>query len=371
LPVEARSIWNGPATSPPPGFLAFCLVPLGFTALPRCWAILRRQTPAPSLSGSLLDLLLIIYAAGMSLALRLVELFVFFLALWGLRLPGKQARAAFFVALLAVVAGLEGLKSLAPSSRFNPFITLAAAFPQDEGRPATSFRNELEVIRWLKAHGGPNAPALVDIAFSAGFLTYAGTPALIHPKFEAAGIRAKVAEYVKALYENEDAFYGFCRKYGARYFVLTVYDVLDETPDGERYQSGSLRLTPDSAAVLMQFHPERLKHFHLALENEDFRIYAVDGPPAKLPAASPAVYDITQYAPQVMPDGALKLDVPSVLARMKESRDKLFIARVLLRGRMPEPALEYYEKSFAAWPPDESTRREYERLRRALEPAAR
>jgi hypothetical protein len=368
LTDEARAIWSGPADSPTPGFLVFCLAPLSLIFLPRLLSLIKRQPSDKTLTGTIIDALLLMYAAGAALALRLMELLAFFLCASSLRLTGKSARRPAFIAGLVLLGALEGFKALSPASRHNPFIRLAASFPENDRRPNTSFSSELEVIRWLKANAGASSPVLADIAFSANFLTYAGTPVIIHPKFEAPGIRAKVAEYLRALFDDEDAFYAYCRKYGAKYFVLTIYDLLDETPDGPRYASGSMRLVPNAAAVLMQFKPNELKHFRLAFQNEDFRIYAVGSPPDKKNGlGGPPIYDLSQFSPRILPDGTLNLDIDGVLKRVKESREKLFLARVFVRGRMLDAALEYYEGSFSAWPPDPATRREYESLRKALE----
>ncbi|MBI3554268.1 MAG: hypothetical protein HY077_17360 [Elusimicrobia bacterium] len=366
LSNEARSIWNGPADSPSPGFLVFSLLPLGLLAAPRLLAAARKEKSPESLSGSLVDGLLLLYAAGAVVALRLMPLFVFLLCLAALRLPEKNARRLGLTLFVVLLAALEGFKTFAPASRLNPFIRVAAALPDDDRHPATTFSHELAVIRWLKAKASAK-PVLADISFSANFLVYAGVPVLVHPKFEAPGIRAKVAEYLKALFSDEESFYAFCRKYGADYFVLSAYDLLDETPDGPRYTSGSMRLTPKTAAVLLHFKPESLRHFRLAYQNEDFRIYEVGPRPETKPAGKGSpIYDLSQYAPATSPDGALRLDIQGVLARLKESRQKLFVARVLLQGRMPEAALEYYEGALKAWP-DENARAEYERLRRSLE----
>jgi hypothetical protein len=368
LSDEARAIWNGPADSPSPGFLVWCLFPLGLMTVPRAISLFKKEEAQESLGGSLIDVLLPIYAAGTAMALRLMPFLVFFLALASLRVPLKAARRPAFILGMVVLAALEGFKTFAPASRYNPFIRLAAALPQDDDRhPATTFGNEVAVLRWLKTNAGKNKPTLADISLSANYLVYAGTPILLHPKYEARGLRAKVAEYLKALYSNEETFYGFCKKYGAKLYVLTVYDVLDETPDGTRYTSGSMSLRPGTAAVLFQFKPEGLKHFRLVYQNPDFRIFAVgESPDPRQPAVKLPIFDMTQYDPRVNPDGTLKLDVQGALGRMKDSRQSLFMARIFLRLRRPEQALEAYEAAFAAWPPEAKDRADYERVRASL-----
>lgn len=367
LSAEARSIWNGPADSPSLGFLFFSLFPLGLIALPRAIGFIGKDRPEETMTGRLIDALAVLYAAGTALALRLMPFLVFFLCLWSLRLPKRLARVPTVLLLLVVMAAAEGFKTYAPASRLNPFIRLAAAIPSDDDKhPNTAFVNEKAVINWLRLNAA-GKPVLSDIAFSANFLAYSGSPVLIHPKYEAAGLRAKVAEYLKALYSDEAAFYAYCAKYGAKVFVLTVYDLLDETPDGTRYTSGSMRLTPQTAAVLLHFAPQSLKHFRLLYQNEDFRIFAVgEKPETRLPPDTPAIYDLAQFSPQTPADGSLKLDVQDVLARIRTKRRELFLAGVFVRLRRGEEALAAYERAFAAWPPAPHERAAYENLKRLM-----
>jgi hypothetical protein len=234
-----------------------------------------------------------------------------------------------------------------------------------------SFSDELALIRWLRKNGGPARPVLANYGISASLLTYAGSPILLQPKFEAPGIRAKTREYLRALYGTEGDFSAFCRRYGAALFIYSVDDILDETPDGPRYSSGDLRLRAEAAAVLFHFHPEQLKDFRLLYETPKFRIFErSDG--QKAPAAGPAnpVYDIARFSPRVEAGGALSLDVAGVNERMGLARRDLFLARILARLGQGEASLAAYEESFAAWPPDEENQEEASRLRNALKTSA-
>lgn len=374
LSSETHMLWMGPFNSPDPGFALFSLLPLGLMLLPRALMLAGRggshttRVASPSI-GPALDALFLLYALGAAMVLRLMPMLVFFLGLCALRLPPGLLQRPWLAAGFAALAGLEGLKTYAPSSRINPFMGLAAALTPEDKHPATSFKNELALIHWLRRHAGPEKPVLANIAFSPSLLTYAGSPILLHTKFETAAIRRKTAEFLKALYQDEESFHAYCRKYGAALFVYTTYDVLDETPDGPRYASASLRLSSNTAAVLFHFHPERLKRFRLVYQNEDFRVFAA-GPGGGYPAdpgPSSPVYDIARFNPQIQADGTLLLDVAGALARLKKSRFQLLMARVLARMGRGEEALAAYEEAFAAWPPDAESRLEAQRLREALE----
>lgn len=367
-----RLEWIGPSNSPEAGFLLFALIPLVLVVLPRLVSAARREGTGGRANplGPLLDGLLVLYAAGTVMAARLLPLSAFFLCAASLRLPEKALKKRWAVLLLAAVAGLEGLKSLAPASRLNPFMAISAAFSSADSHPSASFDNELAAILWAQRRGA-GRPVLAAFGLSPSFLAYAESPILLQPKFEARGIRGKTAEFLEALYATEEEFHAFCRKYGAGLFVYTTDVILDETPDGPRYASGSLRLTSQTAAVRFHFHPGSLQLFRLVYENPDFRIYAVDagGKDRAWTKAPDPIYDIGRYRARTLPDGSLKLDVSGVLSRIRAARFKLFLAKVFARLGKGEEALAAYDESFAAWPADEETVKEAERIREALSKA--
>lgn len=368
---HARLLWSGPFRSPEPGFVLFAFLPLGLIILPRLGAVLfRRGEQPPEPDGGpmapVADSLLVLYLLGTALVARLTPVLAFLLCAGACRLPARWLNRVWLPLIFCAIALLEGAKSWSPASRWNPFLMLSAAWTAPERRPAGSFANELALIRWLAKNGGPDKPVLAGYGLSSSLLTYAGVPVLLHPKFEAPGIRAKILEFLRALYGGEEDFASFCRAHGAALYVHPVDSILDETPDGPRYASGSLRLRADAAAVLFHFHPEKLKSFSLLYESPDYRVFEV-GPTAKSPKASAVdpVYDISRYSPQEK-DGALSLDTAGVNERISQSRRALLLARILLRLGRGEEALSAYGASFALWPPAAESRAEADRLRAAL-----
>jgi hypothetical protein len=356
LSQEARLLWTGPFDSPDPGFLLFMFLPLALILGPRAaaaWKGEKNDAPAP-LTGDLIDALLLLYLAGEIMVLRLTPFLACFLCLAGLRLPRRIVKQSWLLAGLVALAALEGFKTLAPASPFNPFLWLSAPFAAKERLPPSSTANHLAVLRWLNAVGGPDTPVLTHMGFSSVVLAYTRCPVILQPKFEAPAIRAKTAEFLTALYSDEKSFHQFCRKYGVRLFVDSINTVMDETPDGERYASGRMRLAPDSAAVLFHFHPERLARFRLVYENKDVRVFT-PAPFGALPAVKPAglpIYDLRRFSPSENPDGSLNLDVAGVVARMRLSHEKLLMSRLMNRMGRKDLARTAYEDAAAAWPLD-------------------
>ena len=380
LSPEARLLWMGPFQSPDPGFLSFALLPMAAVILPRVVSALSRRSPAAaerdSAAGApaaLVDALLILYLAGTALILRLVPILAFLLCAAATRLPRRWLRGVWLTGLLFLLATLEGAKALAPASPFNPILRLSAAWAREESHAGVSYSNLLDLIHWLRTHGGPGRPVLANFGLSASLLTYAGTPILLQPKFEAPGIRAKTMRFLRALYSNEPEFLAFCRRNSAALFVYSAEDILDESPGGPRYTAGDMRLKPDSAAVLFHFSPQRLKDFRLLHENPDFRVFAVSDQPSQsgpIPAQDP-VYDLGRFSPVTGADGSLHLDVAAVNGRIAAGRRYLFVARIMAQAGRGEDALSFYDAAAAAWPLDEDSRQESGRVRAALLAAAR
>ncbi len=86
---------------------------------------------------------------------------------------------------------------------------------------------------------------------------------------------------------------------------------------------------------MFHFKPERLKHFRLAYENEDFRVFIVGQPAEIKRLPHPAIYDLSQFHPQSAADGSLRLDISGALSRLRERRQKLFLARLFMRLKRP------------------------------------
>lgn len=364
LSADARLLWTGPFDSPEAAFLVFCLFPFALVLLPR--ALSRRSEPEGprAAAWALADALAVLYAGAVLLVSRLVPMAAFFAALAGLRLAEKRRRLALW--LFWGVAALETLKLLAPASPLNPAMWLAAPLARLEHGVPASFKHEKDLLAWLRAHAGPGKAALAGIGVSGSILAYADTPTVIHPKFESAAIRRKVMDYLRALTADEAALAAYCERHGAAFVVHATADLLDESDDGARYQSGRRGL--DAAMPLYRFHfaPESLTRFTRVYENPDFRVFAVGRSTSAWKGPALAVYDARMFGEERRPDGTVTLKTAEALARMHRSRRQLVLAAMLGRaGRLEEAVLRYDEAS-AQWPADPEYRGDFEALKEAL-----
>lgn len=371
LSPEQRIEWTGPSNSPEAGFAIFTLFPLMLILLPRLYSRFRGEKNPPHPFSTFTNALALIYALGAVLVSRLLPPFSFFLCAASVAFSPKDKLRRFSLGALLAVALLELLKVAAPASGLNPFLRLAAAFDNDAIRPTLSLEAEKDAIDWLRANGGGDTPVLANIGLSGTFLAYANVPVLLQPKFEARGIRDKTAAFLKALYADESAFYEYCKKYEAKYFIYTTDYLLDETMDGPIYMAGVQSIAKTSPVYLFHFKPESLKRFRLVHQSGDLRIFAVE-PAGKLPALKgphPGVYTRDAYTLREDPDGSVRLDIASSLKRMDEARVHFLLARLLTRAQRYNEALAAYDASFASWPPDPAMKAERERLSRiALRP---
>jgi hypothetical protein len=317
--------------------------------------------------------MLVLTAVGTAAMTRIAPFAAFFLPLAAVRLTFAAGQGPRFAVLLglAALAAVEGLVTSKPYSRLNPFMYITAPLMPVEDRPMVSLASERAVLKWLKERAG-GSPVLAHFGLSGPILAYCGTPVLLNPKGESASSRSKSRAFLAALYGSEEDFRRFCVKNGAAFFVYGTGYILDESQDGARYSSGSMRLSSDTAAVKLHFRPERLKGFRLVYQNPDFRIFSVDSSTGAAGASSPRpradglsgdpVYDIDRFSPKAAPDGTLSLDVAGVIRRMSTHRAELFRARLMARMGQREAAFEAYGRAFAAWPAPGTAQDELDRL---------
>lgn len=365
LSTDARLLWTGPFDSPELAFVVFCLAPFGLVLLPR---LLSRPASAPP-SGAeapwaLADALTALYLGGALMVSRLIPMAAFFVGLSALRLADKRRRLALW--LFCGIAALEAFKLLAPASRLNPAMWLAAPLARMEYGVPSTFRHELSLLRWLKANAGPGRPALAGIGVSGSILAYADTPTVINPKFEALPIRRKVADYLSALTADEAALHDFCARHEAAFVVHATADLLDETTDGTRYLAGRRDLNADMPLYLLHFRPEALTRFTLVYENADFRVFSVGVSTRPWKAPPLAVYDARMFEPEYGPGKAVRLKTGTALARMHRSRHQLVLAAMLARAGRHEESVLRYDEAASQWPPDPEYRGDFEALKAAL-----
>ncbi len=311
LPLAAREIWTGPADSPslaaaavllgPPLVVAAAPLVRNFKKFARGFA-----TPAGYLGAATLAFFVVfgLLYAGYT---RFSVVFIFFVAVFAAGYGGlaRNRRALAWLLIPAVIVPLEAVKAFRYEYRPWPWTALLKAAAESEGGYATNVGDEeWRLIRWFgNLPDRDETAVLAPIAASATLLTYAGTPIVLHPIYEAPGMRAKVDECWRAIFEDEEDFYRVCEKYDVTYVAYHAAFVMNRGPASIRYTRAVTEVPVDSCAYLMQFEPAKLEHFTPVFETVSWRVFLVGvpgreapglGPPSPLftgPAAAGAFYD--------------------------------------------------------------------------------
>jgi tetratricopeptide (TPR) repeat protein len=199
---------------------------------------------------------------------------------------------------------------------------LDAHFEKRELSPIPNWHpNNVAVIDWFRFHTRPEDAVLARFGTSPMVLAYADRPIIIQSKIENSDVRERIRGFLDAVYAGEDAFYDYCVKNGASYYLYEAKTALDDTIESDRYVAGRPRLRRDSAAYLFQFAPERLVHFTPVFQNSFYRIYAIHPAgkgPARPPLADEPTYDLSLYGTQEGPffdDGR----TPAVMKRLDDA----------------------------------------------------
>jgi tetratricopeptide (TPR) repeat protein len=296
LPLAAREIWAGPANSPSlPAAAVLLGAPLAIAAAPLVRNIKKFArgfaAPAGSFGAATLAFFILfgLLYAGYN---RFSVVFVFFVAVCAAGYIGlaSSRRALAWLLIPAVLLPLEAVKAFRYEDRPWPWTGLLKAAAESESGYATNVGDEeWRVVRWFgNQPERAEAAVLAPIAASATLLTYAGTPIVLHPIYEAPGMRAKVDECWRAIFRGEEDFYRVCEKYDVSYVAYHAAFIMNRGPDSIRYARAVTEVKADSCAYLMQFEPARLRHFAPVFETVSWRVFLVGVPGREAPAHGPA-----------------------------------------------------------------------------------
>ncbi|MFA5043918.1 MAG: hypothetical protein WC381_10535 [Kiritimatiellia bacterium] len=133
-----------------------------------------------------------------------------------------------------------------------------------------------ELCRWLRSNA-PGEPVLANFGLSSFLLTYANCPIVLHPKFEAPGIRERVRAYGEALFKsNEEGFRAWMEPFGVSYYVYALGEFADIQPESQmRYCVNALDPPPAAAARLFEKRPEQGRYFRFLWGNAKYRVFRV------------------------------------------------------------------------------------------------
>ncbi len=279
LSPQARLFWVGPYESPSFAKLVFQYGFLGVTFLVglALWYYdlgRRRLTSGHFVAAA---------AVAATFLYLLIGRLTIFLAPWVAALSiypaaraGRWKIRIYALTFLAVFWGLHLYGTLSHFRVGGLYYRIVETVARPKPETPWYYGSErAELFRWL--NDAPPGALLTDFATSPLLLYFTDRPIALHPMFEVPTIREKALAYAKAALADEETFYELCRRWRIRYVIYYAPQVLSHTP-GSFYRIAAAEPAPDSAAGLMQFHPEKLRRFRLVHETYTTRVFEVGRP---------------------------------------------------------------------------------------------
>jgi len=169
----------------------------------------------------------------------------------------KAARtAAVIVWSLAVLAGLAAEADT--YSTFRKIYRVAGT-----GSPYAA--NKV-LVKWFEDNTEEDAVVLANFTLEPTIFAYSRRAIVLHPKFESKRMRAKVKQYLQALFsKNEKDLHDFCVRYGANYYVLHpgvfAGPRYKDWIYSHRYMLDRAEVQPQYASLAMRDNSDRLQYF--------------------------------------------------------------------------------------------------------------
>jgi uncharacterized membrane protein YqjE len=148
--------------------------------------------------------------------------------------------------------------------------------PERWGTSQPYLRQRVELVQWLKANA-PGQPVLANFGISAFALAYAGSPIILHPKFESPEIRNLVQEYGEKLFKSDEGqFRSWADRHGAALYIYALGEFADIFPEAQmRYFVDALNPPPASPARMFEFNPMASRWFVLLWGNPKYRVFRI------------------------------------------------------------------------------------------------
>jgi len=272
LSFESRVMWTSSFLSPSPATMfralggAWPAALAGGILLARDFIRDRRRPPGADAERPISRGLLLWLTGVFIILFALIQRMEVFAAFFVCVLAGNMVPAQPFTRRgafrLAVVAALVAFSFW----NIQRLRIVSHAPPADQLRP---------LIAALGRHTRADEPILAAFPLSPVICAHLGRPVMVHSKFENRRVREKVEEFYTALFQDEDVFYRFCRRYNAAYFIFEPAMWRDTSPESLRYFTDRLGPAPDSAAERMFNQPLSLKNFELVYAADAYRVFRV------------------------------------------------------------------------------------------------
>ena len=132
-----------------------------------------------------------------------------------------------------------------------------------------------DLIAWADSSTGSDE-AFLSYWHISGFLSaYAERPVVTHTFFENTSNRRNIEEFAERVFQPEDSLTAFMRRTESEYVVYQADFLLDQGPAGLLYLAGLTSPPGNSAAVMMQYEPDRLSELRLVFQGPSLRVFSL------------------------------------------------------------------------------------------------
>jgi tetratricopeptide (TPR) repeat protein len=297
LSPDARFFWVGPYKSPRPIVVffeyGFLLLPAAFGLGLWWYNLVKKRLPGGAFAAVAAPAFAVLYFLIVRMTIFLAPWVAIFCVYPLTTFKRARARAAYGAVLALVLASNVYTGNVRNQPAW--FHDAANRVFRYEPDPPWYYGSErIQLLLWLAEKPRPS-PVLADFSLSPPYLYLAGQPTALNPMFEVPEVRRKAFAYEEAAIADEETFYELCRQWGIKYVIHFAPQVLSHGT-GSFYNATARDPGPDSAAGLMQFHPEKLRRFRLAFETYNVRVFEVGEPydGYVAPAYHP-LYDVTRF----------------------------------------------------------------------------
>jgi len=262
LPFDAKVLWQSSFVSPDFKFVKDIFLIVFLFSLPGLFSAGKKFLRTGDSPLLIIFLLLISFFFLFLLIKRLYVFVIFFLCLF---IPQVKhlSKKNLFRTVCAVVL-LSGI-----------YLQSKLTLPKLKAVPRRINSYKQEVLKWMNKNIPQGGVILCNIGFAPEIVQNSKFSTVLHNHYEAKDIRDKTREFYENIYEDEETFYRFAKKYGAQYLLYHWDILIDKSINSVRYQVNRMNIFKNAAAFKFQFDYENLKRFELIYQNEYYRLFRI------------------------------------------------------------------------------------------------
>jgi len=262
LPFDAKVLWQSSFVSPNFKFVKDIFLIVFLFSLPGLFAAGRKLFKTGDSPLLIIFLLLISFFLLFLLIKRLYVFVIFFLCLF---VPQAKhlSKKNFFRVFSAVVLF------------FGIYLQSKQTFPKLRAVPRRINSYKQDILKRMNKNAPPGSVILCNIGFAPEIVQNSGFSTVLHNHYEAKDIRDKTREFYENIYEDEETFYRFAKKYGSQYLLYHWDFLIDKSINSVRYQVDRMNIFKNSACFMFHFDEKKLKRFELIYQNEYYRLFKI------------------------------------------------------------------------------------------------